>query len=696
MKHRFLALLLALSLAFSVLSLPAAAAGTNAALQTAVTLGALTADQAAGSSGILTRGQLAQMLAAYSPYRSTLTAQSGTGKLFTDLAADAACAPAVRVAVNSGWMSGYSDGSFRPDEGVTLEAACSAVLSLLGYDLTTLGGDLASGLIAKAGALGLTAGLSAGAGQTLTLAEGSQLLYNALTAQTSEGQVYASTLGFTVTDGVVDAASVLLSGAKGPFVAKGNESLPFAPAAVYRNGEASDSAQLSAYDVYYYSESARTLWIYNRRAAGRITAVSPSAGAPTSVTVAGVSYTLASSEAAYQISALSGGGVGQVVTLLLGMEDEVVAVLTGEEADQVFYGVVQTASRSLVETNGADVQQAVTVLCTDGQTRTVSADKALNFPAGWLVEIRVSPEGETVEALAGRSISGQVNAEGTALGELAFAPEVEILDTTSEGVAGTIRPSRLSGVTLSDSDVRYYTLDENGAIDRLILDDVTGDLWEYATLDDVRQLTEFVGEQIDQALGSDSGSAGGQSASAGTALASLLPSTSDLLYSAVDGSLLSTLWNTLSSGVGTAASALLQLAADNTSGALSSLLGFFGSGANYVCWRNGEQVSYQTSVKYPVAAGGIAVSKSTTGTVRAMVQLMPVVIDQLGAASVTSGGKRYETADDMQVYLWYSGQYYATTLSQLNTEDYTLIGWYDNFGCAAGGRIRVLVAVKKS
>ena len=101
-------------------------------------------------------------------------------------------------------------------------------------------------------------------------------------------------------------------------------------------------------------------------------------------------------------------------------------------------------------------------------------------------------------------------------------------------------------------------------------------------------------------------------------------------------------------------------------------------------------------MKYPVAAGGIAVSKSTTGTVRAMVQLMPVMVDQLGAASVTSGGKRYETADDMQVYLWYSGQYYATTLSQLNTEDYTLIGWYDNFGCAAGGRIRVLVAVKKS
>ena len=53
------------------------------------------------------------------------------------------------------------------------------------------------------------------------------------------------------------------------------------------------------------------------------------------------------------------------------------------------------------------------------------------------------------------------------------------------------------------------------------------------------------------------------------------------------------------------------------------------------------------------------------------------------------------TADDMQVYLWYKGKYYATTLSQINAEDYSLIGWYDAHGSAAGGKIRVLVAVKK-
>ena len=47
--------------------------------------------------------------------------------------------------------------------------------------------------------------------------------------------------------------------------------MPFAPAAIYRNDEVTTSAALSPYDVYYYNESARTLWIYNKRAAEVVT-----------------------------------------------------------------------------------------------------------------------------------------------------------------------------------------------------------------------------------------------------------------------------------------------------------------------------------------------------------------------------------------------------------------------------------------
>ena len=690
MKKRFFALLLAVCIACTMLVMPASAGGSNTAVQAAVMLGGLDSGQDAGAA--LTRGQLAKLLAAFSSYRESAAAGNTSGALFTDVAGSDPLAAPIRIAVQQGWMSGYSDGSFRPSNTVTLEEACASVLNLLGYDVTTLNDTFPTAQLNKARELGLRSDLAAGQGDTLTIADGALLLYNALTAQTAEGETYGSTLGLTVTDGQVDVSSVLLEDVEGPFVADGSTQLPFEPEAVYRNDEVTNSASLHTYDVYYYNVNARTLWIYTTKAAGRITAVSPSASAPTSVTVAGTEYTIGSSQAASALSSLNGGGVGQVVTLLLGMDDEVVRVLTGSEADQVFYGVVQDSSRSLIEDNGADVLQNVTVACTDGVTRTVQVDKSLNYPAGWLVEITVDENGESIRSIDEKHTSGAFSSGSTALGGTALAEDVEILDTTGEGMAGTIRPSRLSGVTLASDDVRYYTTNEAGEIDRLILDNVTGDLWTYGVLDDVRNLTDAAAAAIDGTSGSDTGSSG---SSLSTLADSILPTTSEILYGIIDGSILSTFWESLTSSPSSIASWLLSAASDSTTGPLSSVLGWLGDGASYVCYIDGENTALNTSVKYPVVAGGIAVGKNASDEVTSMQQLMPVLIDGLGAASATSGGTRYETADDMQVYLWYKGQYFATTLSQVNPEEYYLIGWRDNMGCAAGNKIRVLVAVKK-
>ena len=713
MKKRILALLLAVCVACSMLILPASASGSNTAVQTAVTLGGLTSDQTANLAAPLTRGALTKLMVAFSAYRESAKTQGSTGTLFSDVSSGSAYAPYVRIAVQQGWISGYTDGSFRPDNAVTLEEACTAVLKLLGYDVTTLSGTFPAAQLNKANELGLRDNLTKNQGEGVTLEDGAVLLYNALTATTAEGKVYASSLGFTVNNGVVDVSSILLSNVKGPFVAGLGTQLPFAPTAVYRNDTVTTDATLNAYDVYYYNETAQTVWIYTRKAAGRITAVAPSANAPTSVTVAGTEYTIASSSVAAQLSALNGGGVGQVVTLLLGMNDEAVSVLTGDAANEVFYGVVQTTSRSLVENSGPDVQQTVAVACTDGVTRSVNVDKQFNYPAGKLVAITVDENGESIQSLETKSTSGTVNAEGTALDNTALASNVEILDTTSEGLAGAVRPSRLSGVTLSGTDVKYYTTNEKGEIDRLILSDVTGDLWEYAALDGIQAATDYAGSKIDEKINEKVSSSSSTSSSlAGMTTTTedddqkakqtaldvrniMLPSTSDVLYGLVDGSIVSTTWNQLTGSTDRLASYVLKKVGDNVGGVAGNIIDYFASGANYVCYVNGKQVTYTTSVKYPVIAGGVAIGKSADGKkVNAMVQLSPVVVDKLGAGWVMKGDTRYETADDIQVYLWNQGTYYKVSLADLDTQDYKLIGWYDNQGHSAGNKIRLLVAVR--
>ena len=84
------------------------------------------------------------------------------------------------------------------------------------------------------------------------------------------------------------------------------------------------------------------------------------------------------------------------------------------------------------------------------------------------------------------------------------------------------------------------------------------------------------------------------------------------------------------------------------------------------------------------------------GEIENLRQLESVTITRLSELYATSSNRRYQLAEDVQVLLRDTSSaqgYYATTLSDINDEDYTLTGWYDDLGYSAGGRIRILVAV---
>ena len=675
MKKRLLSLLLAVCILLPVLALPAAAVNSNTAIQTARTMGLLTAQTSEELNAQVTRGEFARMLTMVSAYRETVNEQTQVGSLFTDVNSDTAYAPYIRIAVQQAWLNGYTDGSFRPNDPVTLEVGCNAALKLLGYTAADMTGAFPAAQLNKATELGLRSGLNRSQGEALTLTDCAVLLYNTLTATNKSGSVYGNTIGLTISEGQVDTSSILAASLKGPFVAQAGDVLPITPTTVYRNGEVSDSAELHINDVYYYSESLNSLWIYTNKASGRITAVAPNASAPTSVTVAGVTYQIGSTDVAYRISSLSGGGVGQVVTLLLGMEDVAVGILTGEEVDQSYYGVVQSSNRALVVDNGADIMQTVKVLCTDGTVRSVQVDKNLNYPTGWLVSITTGTDGETLSSISKKQVSGLFSASNRTLGNYKLADDVEILDTTPEGSGKTIRLDRLDGVNLSDSDVRYYALNDQGEISRLVLDDVTGDVWNYGCL------TAWSTNNRNSTTSS---------------LTSLQPS--DVLMKMASGlltgSLLNDIWNELTGRTGHWTSLALGLLADNTSGLLSSVLGTIAGGANYTFMNGTSATTVTTDVLYPVLTGGIGIRYEANGAVRGMTQLQPVLISSLGAAKVTTAtGETYQTADDMQVYLWHMGVYYPTLLPTINSDDYFLIGWVDS--CTAGHQVRVLTALKK-
>ncbi len=146
MKKRLLAFLLAVSIAVSMLVMPASAAGQQHRRPDC---------HHAGRYGFRADRQhwMQPSPAAHLPECWPLTRPTGRASLLRGQWAPSTptCpaprqwAPYVRIAVQQGWMNGYTDGSFRPNNAVTLEEACTAVLKLLGYKMTDLSGAFPDG-----------------------------------------------------------------------------------------------------------------------------------------------------------------------------------------------------------------------------------------------------------------------------------------------------------------------------------------------------------------------------------------------------------------------------------------------------------------------------------------------------------------------------------------------------------------------
>ena len=493
MKRPITSALLAGLLALS-LSVPAGAVNSATAVEAIQALGIINGDSAGNLNltSTVTRAEFVTMMTAASSYKDSIGEGSGVS-LFKDVKSDHWASEYIKLAVEQGWMSGYVDGTFRPDDQITLEEACTALLKMLGYDSSTLAGSYPSAQLSKASSVGLRDDVDAVQGEALTRQDCVMLFYNLLVSDDSSGTVYGTTLGYTVTNGEVDYSTLVTADTKGPYVASANKSLslPFSTsgATIYRNGALSSLSAVQEYDVYYYNENLRTVWVYSDKVSGTLTALSPSSAAPTSITVAGTEYELGTSTAIYKCSSQGEFSTGDVVTLLLGMNGEVVDVVSIESAQSIYYGVVLSSkkgssSSSTSSSDTSSIQTTTQVVCSDGTIRTFYTSGG-PYSVGRLVSVTLDSSGTTIKSMQSKSLSGKVSSDGTSFADYDFASDVEILDTDDEGGYARIYPSRLAGYTLKSSDVVYYTLNSQGEIDCLILSNVTGDTAEYVYLSGV-------------------------------------------------------------------------------------------------------------------------------------------------------------------------------------------------------------------
>ncbi len=471
----------------------AAATGQETAVSVLSLLGVLSGDGSGqiNASTTLSRAEFAKMLVDCSAYKNLVT-KGVASSLYRDVSSSNWAASYIKVAVENGLMSGYSDGSFRPEESVTYEQALNSILKLLGYTDDDFTGAFPYAQINMAQSLGLADGVSLSAGSALTKGEGAVLLYNALNTYIKDSTTtkYAQQLGYEVnSDGSIDYASVLSESMTGPVTVKSSawySELGLTDSVtVYKNGALSSKEDVNVYDIVYYSTSMNRAWVYSDRVSGVYDRAEPNQDAPTSIVLSGTTYELEGNAAFTALSSAGSLKPGDTITLLLGKDGRVADAVssTADAGEIMILYVVATGEKDYTDSTGAtNSMYYIQGVSPSGSSYEYAIEEDW-IDVGDVVSLTFDEDeddGIRVRSASSSSVSGTVSAQYLTIGNTRVASDVVILDT-KEGSYTRTSLSRLDGIDLSSSDV-LYSKGENGEITQLILDNVTGDCASYGVV----------------------------------------------------------------------------------------------------------------------------------------------------------------------------------------------------------------------
>src|SRR5665647_713476 len=458
-------------------------------LLTAIGVLSLEGTEVVGYNQTLTRAEFAKMLVMISPYKD-LVAVTSYSSPYRDVAAKNWAASYIRIAANNGLMSGYSDGTFRPGNAITLEQGVDCALKLLGYTHDDFSGAFPYAQMNIYQNNGLANNITGGIGTLLTKKDAANLLYNLLGITIKDGtKTYVEKLGYALNaNGEVDYAGVITTNMQGPYIVESSDwasdlGLSASGAVIYKNGSVVTASDVATYDVLYYSPSKTSVWVYNERVTGIYEKAYPNQNAVTSVMISGMEYTLESTAA---FAALASGGtlkIGSAITILIGKSGGVVGAVSNSVLNEsVVLYVTETGSKTFENTSGNTYTSTYIKGINSNGTELIYPMSQSWIDPGDVIKISFDENYamKVSNVSSNGTIYGLVDAEDETIGSTSVAANVILYDTNLGNYIVTSM-SRLDGIKLSYDDILYYEI-TNDKVTYLLLDQVTGDTMKYGVV----------------------------------------------------------------------------------------------------------------------------------------------------------------------------------------------------------------------
>lgn len=251
--------------------------------------------------------------------------------------------------------------------------------------------------------------------------------------------------------------------------------------AVYRNGLTASLSALRPYDVVSYDAAAGVLTVTDNKLTGIYENATPSPVSPNKITLMGCEFTVLDSA----LASLAGFKLGDAITLLLDHNNQVAAVVSSKTVEVKALGVAtfrEKPSSESKERDGYEVEVTLgngLVLSGKAATSITGAEQA----PGRLVEVYATEMGKLkLSRVEENTAPGSWNVAKGTLGNLTVSPQAAIYEKVGNSALVLLESKEVTVSTVAAGKIRYYHQDASGAVDCLVLEDVTGQGYTYGVV----------------------------------------------------------------------------------------------------------------------------------------------------------------------------------------------------------------------
>ena len=279
--------------------------------------------------------------------------------------------------------------------------------------------------------------------------------------------IYQTSASTAASEGNVMVAKNKPTGNSNPFTMLTGGKTP----QIYKNRVPAQVSDIRQYDVGTYDKNSNTLFVSDLRLCGLYEDASPNAAAPSTITVMGATLEVLPSA----VADLSAFKVGDKVTFLLSSSGQVAGAVSPSVAQSNAIGVAK------VDGSSATVQLLDGQLTLTGKT-SMSAEVARQF-SGWLVNVSSYSRGYlSLSKVNGSGATRELDLVAGKLGDKTLSPGVRFFEQAGNGALAEIQRDDITIDKVPANKVTYVGYDWAGRVDKLVLNDVTGDRYIYGMI----------------------------------------------------------------------------------------------------------------------------------------------------------------------------------------------------------------------